>query len=410
MKKEKVTKNPKVKKDKNAKRKLKKIFDELVSKVKSVPPKELKKRLILIAGGIGAIVILGVIANIAVLPGINYSLALKKMETQDYKAAVKLLEKLDDYKNSNDKLDGAYFEYGKVLIKDGDFSDAITILEKTKNDEAGKYIEYAEALNNLEGKNYVDAIKPLEKLSGFENADEKLKEAYYLRAGELLDEEKFDNAKEYYSKALDYEDAKEKIEICRFLTAEKKYLEGYLYEAKTLYEELPKDLVYKNVKVSDRLETLSRYDAFVKLSGTWKGTNGYYEVRHIYKRDGSWESWYNSYSAEAPIKCVINGDGSVKITGRATFYSFTNYSTVNSAVKNEDVDVPIDITVKAGETIPKKLVTNYPGLIANSGVIGYANVEYTGKEIKLNFSLNDSDYSQYFSNKYTSRITFNSKK
>lgn len=383
MKKEKKTKgnNDTQKSKENLVQQIKEKSENIVGKVKSMSPEVLKKRLILIGGGLVAVVILCVVVNGVVLPGVNYSRALKKIDSGDYKTAVRLLEKLDDYKDASKKLDTAYFEYGKALINDGNFSEAVMNLEKTENDEAEKYLDYAKALNNIETENYSDAIKSLEKMSGFEDADGTLKKAYYLRAEQLLTEENFDSAKEYYSKAIDYEDTKEKIDICSFLAAEKKYLEGNLYEAKALYEQLPKDLVYKDAKVSDRLDTLNKYDAFVKLSGTWKGTNGYFEVRHIYKRDGSWDSWYNSYTAEAPIKCVINGDGSVKITGTATFYSFTNYSTVNSAVKDKSIDVPISLTVKAGESIPQKLVTDYPALVASSGEIGNVNITYTGKRL-----------------------------
>lgn len=378
----------------------------IASKINQTEPKKLVKIMGLIALGIALLFVIGIIFKNNILPNINYNSAVKKIKSNDYKEAIKLLSNLETYKDSKNLLNKVYYEYGKKLIKEGKYSEAIDNLEKTNEEDFEKYLNYAKSLNALDNKNYNEAIKTLEKMSGFENADEMLRKAYYFKGNELFDKEDFKGAIDYYAKSNEYEDSSNKINISKLLQAEKKYLEGNLQEAKKLYSELPNDLEYKEVKVSDRLDILKKYQNYVNLSGNWRGTNGYFEVKHIYKYDGSWESWYNSYSAEANIKCIIEKD-EVKITGDATFYSFTNYSTVSSAVNSKSVTVPINLTINAGEAIPKKLVTDYPALIANSGAIGNTNIEYTGGKIKLNFLLNDKNYSQSFSNKYTSRITYN---
>ena len=412
---EKENKKEKNKKEEIKEKKEEEIKEENIISVeefearKKAKKKKTKKKFLII-GIIALVVAVAVVLFIFIgLPGIYYSKGNSNYDAKNYKMAVKYYEKLgNNYKDVDEKLNVAHFEYGKQLIKDKKYTEAVKQLEKVKdNKDLDDYLAYAKALENIEKGEYAKAIDALEKLPKFENADEELQRAYYLKGESLLKEENYEDAREAYEKSQDYKDAKDKINISDFLAADVQFNEGNLYEAKKLYEKLPKDLTYNDVKVSDKLDLLKKYDKFVKLSGTWNGKNGYFEVREIWKYNGSWENWYSSYVDKFDIKCVIDKSGDVKITGTANFYSYTNWSTLSYALNTKSVSVPIDLTVKADGSIPSKLVSKYPALVASDGTVGYVTLEYNGSQIKLNYSLNDTNYSQNFTHKFVSRITYN---
>lgn len=369
--------------------------------------KKINKKLILKIAITVAIVAIVVFLFISFgLPLIHYSNGNSKYNSKDYKNAIKSFEKLDiNYKDVRTKLNSAYVEYGKELVEKNDYSEGNKYLNKANVEETDNHLKYSNALVAIDNGEYSTAISTLKDLKDFLNSEKELQRAYYLYAEKLFSEKSYSSAKENYENAGDYEDAKEKINAGDILTAEEYFKNGELYKAKQIFSKLPSDYTYNDIKVSDRLNTLNQYNAFVELSRNWKG-KGKMEVRHIYREDKSWESWYGNYVGYASFKCVIQDDGSVKVTGTADFYSYTNYSSVNYLVNSKDVEVPISFTVKKGGKIPSKLVSGYPALIAPSGKVGKAKITYSSKEIKLNFELYDKEYSAYFSNKYTSKITY----
>lgn len=380
---------------------------EVEKKEKTKKSKKVNTKLILIIAGVIAVIAIGIVLFIFFgLPSINYSNGNSKFDSKDYKSAIKSYEKLDsNYKDVKSKLTSAYYEYGKELIEKNNYIEGNEYLVKANAESDDKHLVYSNALISIDDGKYSEAIDSLKNLEGFLDTDNILKKAYYLNAEKLFADKSYSSAKENYEKAGDYEDAKEKVNSGDMMIAEEYYKDGELYKAKQIYSKLPSDYTFNDIKVSDRLNTLKTYNAFVELSRGWKG-KGKMEVRHIYKRDKSWESWYGSYTDYASFKCVIQEDGSVKVTGTANFYSYTNYSTVNYLVDSKDVDVPISFTVKKGGKIPAKLISNYPALVAPDGTAGKVNISYSAKAIKLSFVLYDKNYSTYFSNKYTSSITF----
>lgn len=412
---------------KKAKKEVKKVEKEVEKEVKEsetletvsniIPVSEYKKqkrskakKIIII---ISIVIVLGVAAFFAlklfILPSVNYNKANSKMEEHDYKSAVSIYESLGEFKDSKTKLDSAYFEYGKDLIKKEEYEEAINSFKKTTNKEKDKFIIYATALNNIKKGEYETGIKSLKEMEDFEDAKESVKKGYYLQGENYLKDKKYDSAVKSFTEADDYKDAKDKINNALFLNAEEAYKDGNLAVAKANFQKVDKDYEYNNVKVSDRLDTLNKYSSYVSLAGDYSGS-GKMEVREIWKYDGSWESWYSSYSDSAKIRCVINDDGSVKITGNVDFYSYTNWSTISSYVNSKEISVPIAIDVKKGNKMPTTLASGWPALTANSGTVGKAKVTFESGKLKLSFDLNDKNYSQSFTHRYMSNATYSKKK
>lgn len=372
--------------------------------------KPIKKKKVIIIGLISVVVIViaVVLLNVLILPGYKYNKAEDYCKNKQYDKAIKTYSGIKDFKDSRKLLKNAYFEYGKQLIENKKYSEAIENIEKSKHDEADAYINYAEALQLFKDGKFDEAIKALEKMNNFEKAEEFLLDAYYGKANKLFEAGKYKDAITYYEKSGVKDLEQRQINNAKIMLAEEKFQAGDLAEAKKMFLELDQTLEYNKVNVAARVAILNEYQSYINLIGTWSGTNGKLEVRHIYKRDGSWESWYSSYDHSMTVKCKINEDGSVTMSGIANFWTYTNYSTVNYLVNSKSVAVPYSVTIKKGEKIPTTLI-KYPALVAPSGEIGYATLTYANNKFNLSFTLNDKNYSQSFRNLYTSKITYSKK-
>lgn len=133
--------------------------------------------------------------------------------------------------------------YAKVeeLIKDRNYEEAIPILEDLDEYKDAKVIleevkEKAivkEAYNMgnkyLEDKQYMKAIEMYESVIEYEDSEEKVREASYYLALNYIDENKYDEAKEYFIKADGYKDSVLYLSKLEVLTAEK--------AKETIYEE-----------------------------------------------------------------------------------------------------------------------------------------------------------------------------
>ena len=272
-------------------------------------------------------------------------------------------------------------------------------------------VQYNNANKALDSKEYLDAISMFEKISWYSDSSEKLNDAYYGYGKELMDADDCVTALQYFDK-VGLDENNEDVKYCKmfneyfddFKKAEENFTDGKLAKAQEMYQKIDSTFKYKDVSVASRLATLKEYEKFVKLTGTKSGT-GKMEVRHIYKEDGSWESWYADYTDYAEVTAQIQEDGSVKILVTAKFYSYSKYSTLSYDLGEKEYSGYYSVTVKKDGSIPSKFGT-FPAAVAPSGTKGNATLTYSNGKFTLDFVLNDVNYSQYFSNKYTSKITY----
>jgi len=379
----------------------------VVPSTNNEPKKNNILKIILLIGIPLIIIILIVIYLFVISPKLKYDDAIKKYNNKDYKEAINMLEDLNGYKDSKEKLNSIYFEYGLQLIEEENFGAAARALEKTSTiGGKSKYLDYAKALSEMEFGNYLDAIQGLTDIGDFEKAPYYLKMAYYLYGESLVESKKYDEAIEQFILADDYEDAKDKIKMSNLLKAEKYYKEGSLVEAKAIYSKIDKDFEYEGIKVSDRLNTFKKYSGYVNLAGSWKGTNGLMTVKHIYKSNGSWDSWKNIYTSDLTLKCIIADDGSVKVFGSTNFFTFTNYDDEVSKVGYDNIEIPIFLDVKAGKPFSGAILNKYQAFKVKDGTVGYVTLTYSNNKIVLSYKLDDVKFSKDYRNLYTSTITY----
>lgn len=263
----------------------------------------------------------------------------------------------------------------------------------------------------FDNKNYLEAISKYEKISWYSDTEDRLTNAYIEYGMDRLNNDDCQTALSYFDKAnLDEND--EYVKYCNmfikyyddFKKAEENFNAGKLSKAKEIYSKIDSSFKYHDIKVADRLNTLKEYEKFVNLTGTKSGT-GKMEVRHIYKRDNSQESWYADYTNSCDVTSQIQEDGSVKIFVTARFYSYSKYSSLSYALGEKEYTAYYSVTVKKDGSIPNKF-GSFPAAVAPSGTKGNATLTYSDGKFTLDFLLDDKNYSQYFRNKYTSKITY----
>ena len=273
------------------------------------------------------------------------------------------------------------------------------------------YLNYSDGNKAFENKNYLKAISKYEKISWLGDVKKRLNNAYVAYGNEFMNNDDCNNALIFFKKTNLGENDKN-VKYCNmynlyyddFEKAEKYYEEGKLSHSLELYNKIDSSFTYHDVSVADRLRTLGEYERFVNLTGTKNGT-GKTNVSHIWKRNGSWEGWDSDFDSTLEIKCIIQDDGTIKIILNASFLTFTNYSSLQSALKADTVTAYFNSVVNKDEEIPASF-DSFPAVVANSGALGYASLTYSNGESTLNYLLDDVNYSQYFSNKYTSTITY----
>lgn len=272
--------------------------------------------------------------------------------------------------------------------------------------------QYNNATKALESKKYSEAITAFEKINWYSDSKSKLNEAYLGHAKELMNADDCSTALQYFEKA-GLDENNEDVKYCKlfveyyddFKLAEEYYTNGELAKAQEKFNKIDSTFKYKDVSVADRLATLKEYETFVKLTGTKSG-KGKMEIRHIWKYDGSWDSWYADYTSYADVTAKIQEDGSVKISVEANFYSYSKWSSLSYGLGEKVYTSYHSVTVKKGGKIPSSFGKN-PAVKAPSGTWGYGTLTYKNGVFKLSFLLDDKNYSTNFRNKYTSTITYN---
>lgn len=305
------------------------------------------------------VIITIVLIKLLFIPLFNYNKANDYLEKGNYIKAIKLFENYKDYKDSNDKIKEAYYEYGISLIDEEKYEDAITMFKNAKGDSLEKYISYANAMIDFNDQKYNTALSAFKDLS-------------------------------------DFKSSKDYVNYSNLMLAEEQYKKGNLVSAKKMFSDLDKDLEFNDLKVSDRLEILEKYKDYVNLCGIWTGTNGKFSVRQTHDSTGLWDQWDNQYNAELNLKCIINEDGTVTLKGDAKYYIFTNYSSLSQYLKTPQKSLSINKTVSS---IPSEIATGTN-----------VRLTYSGGKFSLVYDYKDANSSMYFTYRYKSSITYNTRK
>lgn len=358
--------------------------------------KKAKKTGIIISGSLIAAVVIAVLLIKVIIPTVTYDAAVKALAAGEYEVAIAKFETLVDYKDSNEKIKEAYFGYGKELVATENFDTAIVMFENADGfDSSVAYKQYATGRKNLNDKKYSDAIACFTKAKDVEDSSLRLQEANYLLGDEKFKNKSYSDAIKYYTAAGNYKDAADKINASNLMTAEDKLKNGYLNEAKTILSKLPTDYSYNGISVKGRLDILESHKALVNACGKWTASYNYIESRNVYRRTGSWDSWYCDKvlpDQSITIKCCMNNDATFTIKGSVTFERFTSYSSLSSYCYPTATTKQFTFSKVGG------ISTSYS--LDNNTTLKYSNGTFS-----ISYSERDN-YSAYFYNLYKSSITF----
>lgn len=323
--------------------------------------------------------------------GVHYKNAEDAFACGKFAVAISEFEEARTFKDANERVLASTYALADENEKKEEYEKAIEEFDSVGSYSDARERIFAIGLARLQAKDYDLAEK------AFETGSTSESEYYYnyTLGKHSFEQKKYSDAKSFFSKCK-VEDAEELCTACDYLIAENHYQDGELNTAKKLFEALPKDYTYNNgVKVSTRLETLEKFKSFIALCGTWKPTDNDIESRNIYKRNGSWDSWYYDSvisDQSITIKCVINNDSTITVKGNVSFYRFTDYSSLQKYCK----------ATQTTKTFTIKNVTQIP---ASYVVDSNTTLKFANDIFSISYYVKDN-YSASFYNTYTSRVTF----
>ena len=328
----------------------------------------------------------------------SYYIAQNLMTDGQYSEASKLLEELIalEYKDSKDQI--LLCAEGALAAEDYDTAEYVFATFGETMEDQQSILTYVAALKAYQNEDLTTAFTMLESIKDYRNVKEKLETIGLQLAEQEYQNGNYADAKTYFSKITPDAEINKKITICNFYIAEACYKDGKLNTAKKLYQDLGKNYERDGIKVSNRLETLEKYDAYVKICGQWKALSDdtYWET----KQQGSarYWYWYNGYADSKgviDVYCTINDDETVTIHGTAGFYRYTNYSSYSSNLNQTVKTVSFSSNVN-------RLSNGMQLHKDNTTKIVYNN----GPKFKLDFSYTDNSTDVYFKYIYTSKYTY----
>ena len=377
------------------------------------------------------VVILLLLITLVILPLYHLYQGNTAYAKAEYDVAIQQYAKALGYGNASEKINSSYYEKGKInlsfeeyeqaienfknangyedadklledialnLIKNKNYSLAITAYEIIKNIEQPTHYNYAIACSALEDENdYKKAIETFNLCLDVEEASEKIKVAYYKLGKSNVSEKEYIQAKENFTMANGYEDSAYMINVCDFLRAEDLWYNGSYESAVEIYKNLPRDFSYEDINVNNKINGFNNYKKLKELEGYYETTSSDYHVKQVHRSTGIWNGWDNTGSSGSfEIEVSLLQNGNVKIHGSAEGRRYTNYSSISSSLRDSTFGVIFN----------KELTTNTlsPGVLES---YDSKTLKYNGNN-KFTLSLNEVDNSQdvYFKYVYTSNFVF----
>lgn len=150
-----------------------------------------------------------------ILPNIQYDEAQKLLSSKNYIEAKEAFERMEGYKDSEEKAKEAIYRYAIDLAEKEDYEKAISTFDSLKdyNDSKTQKTQtiYKYANNLLESKKYLEAEEQFKKIEEYKDSKEKSNESIYLLATNLLSQKEYTKAAEQFMKLNSYKDSKTKL-------------------------------------------------------------------------------------------------------------------------------------------------------------------------------------------------------
>lgn len=190
-----------------------------------------------------------------------WNLAEEAMKNQEYTRAGELYAVLpDDFENVVERRQEAVYRPGVAAVKKKDWETAVRLLESVPgyNDADSQLVKarygYADSL--MEKENYAEAAAQFEQLGTYSDAEKKCREASLRAAEVLLADGEFEKAEKLLSPLEGNADVTEKLREARLGIAQQQLAEGKIEEARAVFILLnaPEQIQACDYALADRLE------------------------------------------------------------------------------------------------------------------------------------------------------------
>ena len=241
----------------------------------------------------------------------QYAKAGALLKSEDYFAAAEIYGELSKYYNYKDS-EKLYFEttisYAAVLIKEKDFSEAITQLKPFRSiDEANALLLDVVDRSYAEGE-YDAALSAYELTKDYSTDSEQYKDLKYKIAESLLAKKEYQKAKDAYRSIKGYLDADQKMQECEYQKALSYLSEGLNSSA---VDSFAKIKTYKDSQ-QKMYDAMYKYATTVTLNNNTSETVakylkelmavGYKDSASVYKELFSWKAEIIANNSETDTK------------------------------------------------------------------------------------------------------------
>lgn len=325
----------------------------------------------------------------------EYNIALTFMAEEDYLHAAEAFKSAGEYSDANEQI----IKMGQQLVKEARYSDAVTVFSHAKKGSNDTYAYYANGQVALDNKKYSDAASYFNQAGDILDAKDLYKDAQYQYAKSEFDSQKYSSASIAFEKISDYKDSADMIDACSLLFAKDIMNAGKLNSAKTALEKLPSDFSYNNVSVASLLDQLNANSSWLAFCGKWSNTSGEAtsncKARNYSYDGGTWSSTFDDGDYTMEIKCVLNSDGSVSVTGSGTILVFKNWSTIQ---------LGLDYDRSHSVSFTKNLYSSDLG--QSIAIDDYTTITLGTNQITLNYHYKDNNASTSFVYTYETNVTY----
>ena len=342
--------------------------------------------------GIAVIAII-VIGTVVGVPAYHLWQGNQALESGEYMLAAEAFENAE-LLGGHDRIR----DTAEACMETGQYDTAAEIFAMDGSNSSKRYVAFCNGMAALKREDYATAVDELNGLT-VEGAAEAYAQASYLYGQELVANDRYEDALMQFKNAGEYEDAPAWITRCEntiaFDNAEALYQSGDLPAAQRAFSNLPNSFERDGVTVAQRQQALKDHQAFVDMCGDYSLTSGECEVRQTHKSSGRWynwtadlaDSWYN-----ANISCHIEDDGSVTISGSASFYRYTSFSSISEGLDGTDDTVSFSFNTS---------------VLPDSVDIGSnCKLSYSNGTLTLNYYRVDQNEDLYFDYLYRTDVAY----
>lgn len=282
----------------------------------------------------------------------HYRLGEEAVKAGDYDKAIEEFTAAEDYSDANARITEtkqmkAY--HGAIaLMEKGDYAGAIQKFREADgySDSAAQIgqCHYSLGLAAMEQKDYLTALGYFEDALEVADARQYREACAALYAKEKLTQKDYGEAVTYFQLAQDCNpdnaDYGSYILLCQ---AEQSLADGKLSEGMDCFDRIPTTFAPQEFNVAARRNELRRYATFQAIEGSWNA--GKYNINAVQSKNG----WVTTYyypegkltGQTAEVRCKLNADGTVTVSGSAKFYYFNTFP--NSFYQDKTMTVTWEI-------------------------------------------------------------------